>query len=523
MRKLLISSVLILLSTYNYSQTWSSDVASIFYSKCATCHHQGGAGPFSLLTYNETSPMVSAISYAISQEIMPPWPPNNEYQQYVHDRALSTTEKTTVLDWITNGAPEGNPAATPPPPIFPTGSILGAGDLEVQIPTYMSKATAQSDDYVCFAMPSNLGQNRIIKSIEIVPGNREIVHHALIYLDPNGNTPTDTTGGDCGTPNSSTASLVMGYTPGSSPMTLPSSNPLKLGMPISANSQVIFAMHYPAGSYGMYDSTKVILHFYPTTETNVREVSTAPIIQNWSFNLPANQVTDVVAQYPGASGLPANISLLSVFPHMHLLGQSMKVFGVKSNNDTIPLIDVPDWDFEWQDFYFYKNIQLAPNGTIIRARATYDNTSSNINNPNSPPINVYPGLNTTDEMFLVYMHYMLYQTGDETYDIEDLMNQATNSILETELNKDGIHIYPNPFSDEVTITLNLQNTENSIRGIIYDYSGKVISSFNEDNLINGDTFTWDRTSSSGAKVKSGVYYLSININGQNSHKPLIVR
>ena len=225
-------------------------MAQIVYNKCTKCHHNGGIAPFPLMTYNESSPMAAAIYDAVSQDRMPPWPPDNNYQQYVHNRALSSSEKTTIQNWVLAGAPEGNAANTPPPPVYSSGTLLGNGDLTVQIPTYMSKATSMNDDYACFAVPSGLLQNRTIKSIEIIPGNRQIVHHALIYLDPGAVESTDSIGGNCASPSNQNTKLIAGYTPGSTPMILPSVAPLKLGIDISAGSQVYFAMHYPAGSMG---------------------------------------------------------------------------------------------------------------------------------------------------------------------------------------------------------------------------------------------------------------------------------
>ena len=242
------------------AQTWSDNVAQIFYNKCTKCHHSGGIAPTSLMTYSEVSPMASAIAMAVGADNMPPWPPDNNYQQYAHDRSLTSTEKTTILNWITNGSPEGTAANTPPPPVYTTNTVLGNGDLVVQMPTYMSKATF-NDDYACFSVPTGLLQNRTIKAVEIVPGNREIVHHALIYIDPAGTEVTDSIGGNCASPSNSTTKLLAGYTPGATPMVLPSTSPLKLGIDMAAGSNVYFAMHYPVGSYGMFDSTKVILHF----------------------------------------------------------------------------------------------------------------------------------------------------------------------------------------------------------------------------------------------------------------------
>lgn len=517
MKKLLLIFFTIL-SLGLSAQTWSDDVAQIVYDKCTKCHHTGGIAPFPLMTYNETSPMAAAIAASVGSDAMPPWPPDNNFQQYVHDRALTPTEKTTLLDWVLGGALEGITANTPPPPVYTNSSVLGNGDLSVQIPTYMSKATASSDDYVCFAIPSGLAENRVIKSVEIVPGNRQIVHHALIYLDATGAEVTDSVGGNCAGPSNPNTKLIAGYTPGASPMTLPTVAPLKLGINISAGSKIYFAMHYPSGSYGEYDSTKVIFHFYPLGTTDVRQVSADRIIENWSFSLPAGQLTNVADQYPA---LPADISFLSVFPHMHLLGQSIKTFGIKTNGDTIKFANIPNWDFHWQDFYFFKNIQYAPAGTVIKGQGVFDNTASNPDNPSTPPITVGAGLNTTDEMFLVYFHYMMHQAGDENYDMEALMSAS----LEEQLTEDDspVNVFPNPFSDETKIVHPGATSGDIISVYIYDYQGKLIKKLAQSQTVSTDGFEiiWDGTNEINSQVRNGVYCVSINMNGQNVTKQLI--
>lgn len=503
------------------AQTWSDNVAQIVYEKCTKCHHAGGIANFSLMTYSEASPMASAIYTAVDQEIMPPWPPDNNYQQYVHNRALSSTEKTTLMDWVLGGALEGNPANTPPPPVYNSSNILGNGDLTVQMPTYMSKATASNDDYACFSVPSGLLQNRTIKSVEIIPGNRAIVHHALIYLDANATEVTDSVGGNCAGPGSTNTKLITAYTPGSTPMVLPTVSPMKLGIDIAAGSNIYFAMHYPGGTYGEFDSTKVIFHFYPLGTTGVRTIVAEPIIQNWSFSLPPEQIKNVTAQYPAVGGLPVNISVLSVFPHMHLLGKSIKAYALKTNGDTIKYANIPEWDFHWQDFYFFKNIQMTPVGAKIKGEGVYDNTSMNPENPNSPPITVTAGLNTSDEMFLVYFHYMAYQAGDENYDMEALMSAS----LEEQIPEDGspISIYPNPFNESTNIVHPGIKAGDVVSVYIYDYQGKLIKKLLQSTTStnNGFHVAWDGTSDSNANVRNGVYFVSININGQNITKQLI--
>jgi hypothetical protein len=494
------------------AQTWSDNVAQIFYNKCSKCHHQGGIGSIPLTTYQEVSPIANFIKDYIETDEMPPWPPNNNYQTYVHDRSLTVNEKSTILNWITANTPEGNASNTPPVPSFTIGSILGQGDLEVKIPRYMSKAQNGKDDYVCFSIPSGLTSNKIIKSVEIIPGNPAIVHHALIFVDPSGVESTDTISGQCSSPSSTATKLIAGYTPGSSPLTLPSVDPLKLGINLPSGSNIYFEMHYPEGSYGQFDSTKVIFHFYPDNETNVREVFAAPVVQNWFFTLPPNVETEVEGSY---GPLQTNISLLSVFPHMHLLGKSIKSYNVSSTNDTIPLIDIPKWDFHWQDFYFFKNIVKVPIGSYIKGEGVYDNTDNNHHNPNSPPITVYPGLNTSDEMFLIYFHYMYYQTGDENYNIEELMTASLNEVSE---NHPGVKLFPNPIDENLTIELNTKIGD-VVSLYVYDSKGVEINRLLDKSRVEEErqTIKWEPASD----LRSGIYFLSFNINGELFTKKVI--
>lgn len=519
--KTIFTLVLVLFAGILRAQTWSDDVASIVYNKCAVCHHNGGIAPFSLVTYDEVSPMAAAIHEVVVNDAMPPWPPNNNYQQYSHSRALSAGDKATMVSWLTNGYPEGNSANTPPPPVFSSGSILGPGDLTVQIPTYMSKAQGGQDDYVCFALPTGLAQQRVVKAIEIIPGNREIVHHALVYID-DGSYQTDTVGGDCGGPQNAT--LIGGYTPGASPLVFPNGPGFKLGMTLPVGSNIVLAMHYPEGSYGMYDSTKVIFHFYPPGETGIRDVQAAPILQNWSLSLPPNQVTSATAQYPfGGGGIPVDVSVLSVFPHMHLIGEQIRAYAIPPVGDTVKFVRIDHWDFHWQDFYFFRHIQKAPAGSVIKGEAVYNNTVFNEHNPNNPPQHVYAGESTTDEMFLVYFHYMPYQNGDELYDLQDLMNVGLTDLNSKQ--QPDWNIYPVPFTENVTIEPLSLKEGDLVSLLIYDSQGNLVRTLALRQSISADFdgYLWDGQSESGTAVQSGTYFVSMNRNGVFSAATLLKR
>lgn len=515
-RILLLAIILVCATPFGRSQTYADDVAQLIFDNCASCHHPDGIAPFSLMTYQEVSANSAQIYDAIAQDRMPPWPPNEDYKSFSHSRDLPNADKTTILDWLTNGMPQGDPANTPAPPVFNTNAVLGSGDLELQIPTYTSKATSY-DDYVCFSIPSGLTQGRTIKAMEVVPGNAPIVHHALIYIDETGNYATDTIGGDCAGPT--TAKLVGGYTPGASPLVFPNGSGLKLGMELPANSNIVFAMHYPAGSNGLKDSTKVIFHFYDEPVTGVREINADPILQNWSFTLPPEQVTEVSASY---SNIPVDVSMLSIFPHMHLLGDHIKSYGLDSNDDTIRMIDIPHWDFEWQDFYMFKNMVKIPANSTLHADGAFNNTAANDHNPNNPAITVNPGLNTTDEMFLVYFHYLVYEPGDENYNIEDLTSLSTASYIEND-ETEGLNVYPNPVDNQLTIEIEGKSGANQVSAAIYDLQGRRVST-----LAQGLSFTdkvslnWD-SNQGPMNISSGVYFLSVRLNGKLMEQKIVKR
>jgi hypothetical protein len=188
--------------------------------------------------------------------------------------------------------------------------------------------------------------------------------------------------------------------------------------------------------------------------------------------------------------------------------------------DTLHFIDIPKWDFHWQDFYFFKNIVKAPTGTIIKGIGVYDNTASNPNNPNSPPITIGPGLNTSDEMFVVYFHYMLYQAGDETYDLQELMGAALKDLTKDEIG--DVVISPNPSSDETIISLEA-SIGDKLSMYIYDTQGNVVNKLVSNSKVTSKKIqiNWDGKNEQGISVHKGLYFVSINLNGKLMTKRII--
>jgi len=417
MKTLFLCVICICLYTeVNAQITWADDAAEVIYNNCTSCHNPNGIGPASFLTYADAYAAAPSIQSYVMASIMPPWTADSSFQHYSQERILTQAERDIIINWVGGGSLPGDLNQAPPPPIYNNSQQLqGVPDLVIEAPLYMSKATNTSDDYVCFAIPTGLLADKKVKAFEVIPGNLETLHHCLVYADPSASSVTDTVGGDCGGP--SNADLMGGYTPGATPVVFPATDDFATGMILEAGSNIVLAMHYPEGSYGTFDQTKVNIYFYDEPTPNFREINANPILQNWTFNIQANTIDTVEASF---NGVINNFTLLSVFPHMHLVGESIESYALTPQNDTIPFVRIPHWDFEWQDFYWFEYMKKIPFGSEMYARGIYDNTSNNSHNPNSPPQNITAGLNTSDEMFLVYFHYMVYQPGDEFINVDSL-------------------------------------------------------------------------------------------------------
>ncbi len=444
---------------------------------------------------------------------MPPWPPDTAYTRFSHERILTQTERQAIIDWVNNGAPQGNPALTPPVPLYPTGSALGTPDLALQIPTYTSMATSV-DEYHCFTLQTGLSQTRYIKAMEVIPGNPAIVHHVLVYVD----TSNVINSGNCGGLNGNSLKLIGGFVPGSSPTIFPHGGNTNMGIALPAGKNIVVQIHYPKATAGEVDSTKVNFFFY-TPALSVRPLSVDPLIQNWSLLIPANTVKTYNAQFPsGSQVIPGNYSIVGVMPHMHLLGQSMVVFAKDFFGDTIPLIRINNWDFHWQGFYQFSHMVKIPLGSRIYAKAVYDNTVNNPDNPNNPPQLVTAGEQTTDEMFMAYFQYLPYQTGDELLDLDTMtsMPLTVKTTLKEEILA-SLMLVPNPLSNETSIQYGLPES-GQLQIKVLDVTGReIMTAFNGYQQEGIHSFALD-----ASLLPEGIYLVRLIHSGTALSKKMLV-
>ena len=390
---------------------------------------------------------------------MPPWPPAKSYHNLADKRILSESEIMELNNWVNNGAPIGALDEVPTPPVIESEAFMTNPDLVIEGPAYTSMAI-DGDDYRCFVIDPQLGEDVFINGYEVLPGNRNIVHHVLIFADQSGtSTLLDQQDGDegyvCfGGIGTNSAELIGGWVPGSRPYLLPEG----FGIRLSKNAKIVVQIHYPQGSEGKIDQTTINFKF--TKDHNVRTVRVNPFLNHvlsmvdGPLHVPANTVKSFKQRFE----VLFDFTFFGAAPHMHLIGRSIKTYAVLPGGDTLKLMDIPHWDFEWQGFYSFKNPVKIPKGSVLYADAVYDNTPGNIHNPNSPPRDVFVGEATTDEMMLVYFPWTIYREGDELIEIKDqpLIELPECGALathteETIASSVSFDAFPNPAHDQFQI------------------------------------------------------------------------
>lgn len=384
--------------------TYNRDVAPILQNKCQSCHQPGGLAPFPLIQFSDAKNRDTRIEQAVSQRRMPPWPPKAGCGEFRNERSLSLEDIQTVQRWVSAGSPEGDPKDLPAPLPPKNGWILGPPDLTLASENPFEVPSHGHDVYRCFILPYLASQNEFITGLELKPDQASIVHHGIIYLDPNGDSlkqvnPKDPQAGyDCfGGAGFDSAVLIGGWAPGAVPEFLPEG----VGIPMPKGSRLVLQIHYHLKGQSLKDQTQLGVHF--ARKPIAHPLTIGALYDSKNLKIPAGQADYKISK---EMTLDRDIEVLNVFPHMHLLGQSISLEAILPDFTQQCLIRIDQWNFHWQGFYSYKKPIVLPKGTRLKLTGTYDNSEANPHQFNHPPKDVSWGEQTTDEMFLSFFGYI---------------------------------------------------------------------------------------------------------------------
>lgn len=394
--------------------TYSKEVSRILQAKCEICHREGDVAPFALNGYDSAVAWAADIQRTLEAGTMPPWKPVQGYGNFRDSYALTDDEKQTILSWIANGMDQGDPSDLPDPVVRGGEWALGTPDLVLQ-PAAAYTPPRGKDIYRCFVLPET-GFDRVtyLSAVDVLPGNRQIVHHVLVYVDTTGaaakldgqdGDPGYTCFGGPGIPvdySNIFASLdalsgIAGWAPGQRTHFLPDG----IGLRIPANGRLVMQVHYyPIGRTGP-DQTS--LGLYLAKSDIKKRLYQVPVV-NMDFKIPPDSIKDFTTYFPGERiPLPLSAKAISIYPHMHLLGRKIKVDLLQPDGKEVPMVYENDWNFNWQGAYTYEEPLTVPFGSRVRLTCSFDNTRNNPKNPNDPLVTVGWGERTTDEMCVAFV------------------------------------------------------------------------------------------------------------------------
>ncbi len=398
---------------------FETNIKPILTKHCVNCHQNGGIAPFALDNWADVDARAIMIGAVTASKYMPPWRADTSFQHYKNENYLSKTDIELIQQWIQNDQPRG---------IVERRKEKGSQQIKVkkkqgnEIQIGFNRAFVikgeNKEEFRFFHMPSKIKENGYIQSIEFVPGNKKQVHHSRIMIDT-----TQSINGIDGLSEEDSSILkyqtkpladpfLFGWVPGNDKIIFPKG----IGKKIYANSDFIVNVHYVPSPIQVVDSSSIIIQL--SNEPIEREAQTLTLTENNISNQPfiiyPNKKSTFYMRSPV---LQDSISLISIMPHMHLLGKTFKSYAITPDGNIIPLVHVPSWDFNWQTTYQFTKFTLLPKGSVIYAEATYDNTNENPLNPYKPARTVGYGWGSKDEMMNLILYYVKYRQGDELIDL----------------------------------------------------------------------------------------------------------
>jgi hypothetical protein len=409
------------------------------------CHRPGESGPFNLLTYADVVKNANKIKFVTSTRFMPPWPADPDYTHFIGERTLSQQQIDLIQKWVEQGKQLGDTSRMPAVPVFYTGSYFGKPDLVVKLQKPVFLKGNGTDNFLMIKYPYQIPKDTFVRFIEFVPHQRKLVHHVnghLVSYDEQ--RKFDYFKGESVLPDVQSnfktffEKMKLGYSDGNKdfppmipntvyylPGYVPPVYPDNIGGYVFKKNGVFLLknIHYGPNNKDVFDSSYINVFYAksppvrPIRETQLGTFGISPIEPE--LIVPANEIKTFHTQWTCKQG----ISILSVNPHMHLLGKTFLAYALTPQGDTIRLVKIKRWDFRWQYYYTFKQMLKIPVGSTIHVYGTFDNTTKNPFNPFSPPRTISQGqgnesMQTTEEMFQFIFTYLPYQYGDEKISLE---------------------------------------------------------------------------------------------------------
>jgi Flp pilus assembly protein TadD len=449
------------------------------FENCAVCHHSGGSAPFSLVTYEDVKKRAGQIAEVTKSRYMPPWlPDENSHGEFVGERRLTEQQITNLRLWSEQGKLEGIRTDLPPAPKFNEGWQLGQPDLIVKMPKPYTLRAGGKDVFRNFVIPIPLTKTRYVRAVEILPGNKTIVHHANILIDrAQSSRVQDGKDGAPGFEGMTVAIESERFDPDShflfwKPGTPPYSEAKNMTWQLDKGADLVLNMHLqPSGKPELIQAS-IGLYFSDTPPTKFPML--LQLERDGKLEIPAGKKDFVVTD---EYRVPTDLDLLGIYPHAHYLGKDIEAVAAFPDGTKRELIRIKDWDINWQSVYHYVKPVFLPAGTVVSMRWTYNNSTENVRNPNQPPRRVVAGNNSSDEMSHLWLQVLPRGEDDK------------RPILQESMMRHWIEKYPADFTAHFNLGAVLQSSDR-LEDAIIEYQSALKSKPDDPATLNslGTTF-----------------------------------
>lgn len=387
--------------------TYSNQISRLLQTHCVDCHRPHEIGPFSLTDYDEVAGWADMILEVTEQRRMPPWHASPEHGKFANARVLSQDELQLLRDWVDSGAPEGDRSQLPAPKTYTEGwQLPREPDLVIPMAKTPFKVPAEGEvRYQHFSVETGFTEDKWVQAMEIVPGNRAIVHHTIVFAAAAG----ERFNGERG--------FLAAYVPGLRPMPYPDG----MAKRIPAGAKLVFQMHYTPNGTAEEDITSIGLIFADPAKV-MQEVTTISVGSN-RFKIKPQEDNQQFSS--NVLTAPTDLRLLSLSPHMHLRGKSFRYEMTWPDGRKETLLDVPNYDFNWQTAYALADELVIPRGAKIQGFAAFDNSPNNLANPD-PTATVVWGDQSWEEMLLGYFDVAVPRSESSAAELGKLSQRVRN-------------------------------------------------------------------------------------------------
>ena len=423
--------------------TWSGDIAPLVYKNCTTCHHPGGGGPFSLMTYHDARRWASQMVTVTQSHYMPPWLPEHGFGDFADERRLSAEDIAKLGQWVKAGMPEGDAAMAPPPPAYGDTWEYGKPDLVLTVERPFQLAASGTDVFRNFVLPYPLKETHYIRAMEIRPGAPQIVHHANVLIDRTASFrrahPDQWRDGvpgmelevDAGNDFDPDSHFLF-WKPDTAVLVEPEGMPWRL----DPGNDLILNMHLKPS--GKQETISAEIGLYFTDKPPTKQPMLLQLEHDSALDIPARDGNFVVED---DLKLPIDVEVLGIYPHAHYLGKELEAWAMLPDGQKRWLVRIPDWDIDRQSVYRYRKPMLLPKGSTVHMHYVYDNSTANVHNPHDPPVRVKAGNRSEDEMAHLWLQLLPVNTAKDGPDPRLVLEEAW---MRSKLRKDpddGIALY----------------------------------------------------------------------------------